>query len=373
MMKILLAPDKFKGTMTAARVAEIEADAFRSVLPDAEIIQIPLADGGDGTVQTLTTALHGSFRKISVHDPLGRPIDAVYGIAGTTAVIEMALASGMVLLNREERDPLKTSTYGTGELIRDALRSGAKTLIIGIGGSATVDGGTGMAEALGFRFFDRDGLKITNLCGGNLSRIFHIDESEAEPLLKKAEIRIASDVTNPLLGPEGAVAVFAPQKGATPAMMPVLEEGLRNLSEIVEKQGVTDTCSIPGDGAAGGLGFGLRVFCGAESESGAQLAISMTGLEKHLADTDFVITGEGCTDSQTEKGKLCSEILAVCRKHGVPCILLSGAVKGVKPDRNGFAQIWSASSSEIPFEQIKLHAEEYLRAAALKAAERLSL
>lgn len=373
-MKIILAPDKFKGTMTASRVAEIEAEALHSVIPDAEIIRIPLADGGDGTVQTLAAALHGTLRMVAVHDPLGRPIETVYGIAGKTAVIEMALASGMVLLAHEERNPLKTSTFGTGEVIREALRSGAETLIIGIGGSATVDGGAGMAEALGFRFYDEAGRQIEGLCGGNLSGISRIDSSEAEPLLRKAEIRIASDVTNPLLGAEGAVAVFAPQKGATPAMMPILEEGLRHLAEVLKKQGLSDSCSQPGDGAAGGLGFGLRVFCGAKTESGAQLAIGMTGLEKELADADFLITGEGCTDSQTEKGKLCSELLAVCRKHKVPCILLSGAVKeGVSAQENGFAQVWSASDPSIPFAVVKPHAEEYLREAVLKVAEKLSV
>ena len=360
--------------MTASRAAEIEAEAIHSVIPDAEIIRIPLADGGDGTVQTLTTALHGTLRKVAVHDPLGRPIETVYGIAGKTAVIEMALASGMVLLDQEERNPLKTSTFGTGEIIREALRSGADTLIIGIGGSATVDGGAGMAEALGFRFYDEAGKQIEGLCGGNLSGISRIDSSEAEPLLRKAEIRIASDVTNPLLGAEGAVAVFAPQKGAAPAMMPILEEGLRHLAEVVKKQGLSDSCSQSGDGAAGGLGFGLRVFCGAKTESGAQLAIAMTGLEKELADADFLITGEGCTDSQTGKGKLCSELLALCLKHKVPCILLSGTVKeGVTAQKNGFVQVWSASDPSIPFAVVKPHAEEYLREAALKVAGKLSV
>jgi len=368
-MKILLAPDKFKGTIPAPRVAEIEAEAVRSVFPDAEIICVPLADGGEGTVATLTPAMHGSFRTVSVKDPLGRTVSAVYGYSEKTAVLEMSAASGMVLLTPQERNPLKTSTFGTGEMIRSALRSGAEELVIGIGGSATVDGGTGMAEALGYRFYDANGKQISNLCGEKLIRIARIDGTEAESLLRRGRIRIASDVTNPLLGSDGAVAVFAAQKGATPDMMPVLEDGLRNLAEVLIRQGMAESADQSGDGAAGGLGFGLRAFCRAHPESGARLAIALTGFGRKLEGADYVVTGEGCTDSQTEKGKLCSEVARFCRVRGVPCILLSGMVNGDPGEL--FAKVRSASVPGTLFEEIRPHAEKILYAAAVKLAKEM--
>ena len=234
-MKILLAPDKFKGTLTAARAARIMADAVRSIHPEAEILEFPLADGGEGTVQTLLHALHGELRQIPVHDPLGRIRNAEFGIAGSTAILEMAEASGMALLAPSELNPLKTSTFGTGELIRAALDEGAREIILGIGGSATVDGGAGMAEALGFVFYSSDGKALKGLNGRSLGAIESLRSDAADPRLAECRIRIASDVRNPLLGPEGAVAVFAPQKGATPEMLPVLEQGLANLQAVLRK------------------------------------------------------------------------------------------------------------------------------------------
>ena len=368
-MTIILAPDKFKGSMTAERVAQIEKSALLEVIPDANIICVPLADGGEGTVRALTCANNGSIFKENVRGPLGKTVEAALGIAGDTAFLEMAEASGMTLLSSAERNPMKTSTFGTGEMIRTVLKRGIKNIIIGIGGSATVDGGTGMAEALGYKFYDKDGNLLTGLCGGMLQKIAKIDGSAAEPLLKDCHIRIASDVTNPLLGDNGAVAVFAPQKGATPEMMPLLEEGLANLLNILKTQDFISE-DLPGDGAAGGLGLGLRAFCSARPESGARLAIAATHLEEKLATTDYLITGEGCSDSQTDNGKLCAVVAEVCKKHNVPCILLSGKILG--DNFESFDKVCATVPADMPFEKIKPQAEELLRAAAVNLAGTLT-
>ena len=367
-MKIILAPDKFKGTLTAAQVTEIEKKAILSVIPEAEILCVPLADGGDGTVQALTTALGGKFETCDVRGPLGKNVTAQFGLASDCAILEMATASGMVLLTAEERNPMKTSTYGTGELIRKALESGVKEIVIGIGGSATVDGGAGMAEALGYEFFDKNGVKISGLCGGNLVEIGKISCEKVHPALKKCKFRIASDVTNPLLGENGSVAVFAPQKGATPEMMPLLENGLANLRNVLYQQGMISD-DVPGDGAAGGLGLGLRAFCAAVPESGAKLAIKLTRLEEKLSGADLVITGEGCSDAQTENGKLCSELALFCKAHNVPCYLLSGKITENPGDL--FAGFLATVPVGMPFEEIKPRSAELLYDAAVKFAGKI--
>ena len=347
-MKILLAPDKFKGTLTAEQAAEIEKKAIAAALPDAEIRCLPLADGGEGTVAALTRALGGRFQTVSVKDPLGRSIPAVYGIAGRTAVLEMSAASGMSLLKREELNPMRTSTYGTGELILSALENGARRLIIGIGGSATVDGGAGMAEALGYHFYDSEGNLLSPLRGETLGRIARIDPLAVNRTLFQCEILVASDVTNPLLGAHGAAAVFAPQKGATPEMIPQLEQNLKNLSDVLIRQGMI------------------------ERTAGARLAMEITRLESILPEMDYVITGEGCTDSQTEDGKLCSEIAKICRKHHVKCILLSGAVKGAPAKLRAEFHLAKAATPEgIPFESIQRNAARYLSEAAQRLAKEL--
>ena len=367
-MKIILAPDKFKGSLTAEQVSQIEKEAFLSVIPGAEIICVPLADGGEGTVRALTSANNGQLFTVRVEGPLEKKVHATLGMTKDTAFLEMAEASGMTLLSPAERNPLKTSTYGTGEMIVEVLNKGIRNIIIGIGGSATVDGGTGMAEALGYKFYDTNGNLLTGLCGGKLRQIAKIDCSKVDPLLKDCKIRIASDVTNPLLGENGAVAVFAPQKGATPEMMPLLEEGLAKLLQILKKQNLISE-TLPGDGAAGGLGLGLRAFCNAVSESGARLAIQATELEEKLDDADYLITGEGCSDSQTDNGKLCAVVAETCKKYGVPCILLSGKILG--ENFQAFDKVCAAAPADMPFEKIKPRAEELLRAATVRLAEEL--
>lgn len=368
-MRIILAPDKFKGTLTARQAAEIMARAIRSVRPDASIAELPLADGGEGTVQTLTHALGGSFRTVTVHDPLGRLRKAEFGVAGKTAIIEMAAASGMALLERQELDPLQTSTFGTGELIRAALDTEVREIVIGIGGSATVDGGAGMAEALGCLFYNAQEEPMFHLSGGTLPDIRYLDTLHVDPRLRECRIRIASDVANPLLGPDGAAAVFAPQKGATPEMIPVLENGLANLRRLLIAERLLIPADLPGDGAAGGLGMGLRAFCGAQAESGARLAMALTDFDSLIDGADYVITGEGCTDSQTGSGKLCSAILTACRKRNVRCILLSGCIRGNAGE--GFHRSVACSGPDLPFEEIRRNAECNLFSAACKLAERL--
>ena len=368
-MKIILAPDKFKGTLTAAQVVEIEHQVLSEFFPDAEIVGMPLADGGEGTVDALTTAMNGKRCKKSVRGPLGNAVEAEFGVAGEVAIIEMASASGLMLINSSQRDPLKTSTYGTGELLLAALDSGAKKLIIGIGGSATVDGGAGMAEALGYRFFDHSGNEMKNLCGGKLGDIAEIDGKNADPRLMDVEIIVAADVNNPLLGERGAVAMFAPQKGGTPENMPILEKGLANLLQVMLAQKLV-SATAPGDGAAGGLGLGLRGFANAKFASGARLAIETVGLPAALKDADFVITGEGCSDAQTENGKLCAEVADYCARAGVNCILLSGKVEPGKYERFCFTQ--STIEDNLPFAVIKREAAKNLRLATTLVAQKIN-
>ena len=327
-MKIVLAPDKFKGNMTSPEICEVIRKAFLQEMPEAEIVSVPLADGGEGTTAAVTAANHGTLHKVRVTGPLGKPVEAVYGLFrnGTAAVLEMSSASGLALLSRGGLDPLHADTFGTGELIRAVLDAGVKSLIIGIGGSATVDGGTGMARALGYRFLDADGGELPP-GPGSLTRLARIDVSGADERLFQTEIKVACDVTNPLLGLQGTVAVYGPQKGVTAETAPVLEQGLTRLAEVWKRQNML-LSERPGDGAAGGLGAGLRAFCHAEPTSGARLIMKISGLERHLEGADLLITGEGCTDSQTESGKLCGEVAELAHRHHVPVLLLSGALKG---------------------------------------------
>lgn len=328
-MKILIAPDKFKGNMTSPEVCEVIGEAFRRELPHAQLILLPMADGGEGTAEALTRANHGSMHSVKVHGPRGKEVTAQFGVYdnGKSAVLEMSSASGLSLLKKEERDVLHSTTFGTGELIKAALDLGVTHLTVGIGGSATVDGGTGMARALGFRFFTAEGKELTDDIAA-FRDLAYIDDTCADPRLKQITLSCACDVNNPLLGPSGAAAVYGPQKGATPEMVAILEKSLEKLSQVLVKQGMVSDTNGPGDGAAGGLGTALRAFCRARMISGAKLLMKETALEKYLPGTDLLITGEGCTDSQTEEGKICSQIALLARQYKVKTLLLSGALKG---------------------------------------------
>jgi glycerate kinase len=328
-MKIVVAPDSFKGNMDAREVcAAIEAGILRAD-KKAKIYRIPLADGGEGTARALTEAAGGELVKVTVTGPLGKKLRAEFGLIekGKTAVLDLASASGIELLKQNELNPLKAGTYGTGELIAAALDAGARKLIIGIGGSATNDGGVGMLDALGFRILDDKG-KPVGYGGEALARVSSIDVSGADKRLGKVSIKAACDVTNPLLGPKGASAVFGPQKGASPAMVKTLDAGLAKLGNAWIKAGLAEDVEHPGDGAAGGVGAALRICLGAKMESGALLVMRYAGFLRRVKGADLVITGEGMTDGQTAGGKLCSVAAVESRRAGVPVALLSGGLAG---------------------------------------------
>lgn len=304
-LKIVLAPDSFKGALTAQEVADAMEKGIRNYLGDqAEIIKVPMADGGEGTVQSLVDATKGDLIECDVTGPLHTPVKAKYGILGDgeTAVIEMAEASGMAYVNEESKNPLITTTYGTGELILDAIKQGIKKIILGIGGSATNDGGSGMAQALGYSLLDSSGQEIS-FGGGALDQLAKIKTDQADPKIDKVEIIVASDVSNPLLGPEGASAVFGPQKGANAADVQVLDKNLSHFSKIIEADLGKSVQDIPGAGAAGGLGAGLLAFTKAEMKTGVEIVVEYARLKEKAKDCDICFTGEGGIDFQTKYGK----------------------------------------------------------------------
>jgi glycerate kinase len=328
-MTVIVAPDSFKGNMTAGEVCDAIEEGIRRADPAITVHKVPLADGGEGTAHAVTLAAGGRFVKTIVTGPLGDPVEAEFGLLekGTVAVLDMASASGMELVPRSRLNPMKASSYGTGELIAAALDAGAQELIIGIGGSATNDGGLGLLDALGFDFLDVRGGHVGQ--GGKaLWRIASVDTSGADERLKSVSIKVACDVTNPLLGERGASAVFGPQKGATAAMVKELDEGLANLAGAWIRAGLAADVDQPGDGAAGGVGAALRICLGASIESGAMLVMRYAGFFDRLKGADLLITGEGMTDGQTAAGKLCSVAAREAHKAGVPVALLSGALAG---------------------------------------------
>ena len=304
MMKIVIAPDSFKGSLTAKEAADAIHTGLQRVFPDADYEIVPMADGGEGTVQSLVDATQGSFRHADVLNPLGQPVSAEYGLLGDhqTAVIEMAAASGIQFVNEETKNPLVTTTYGTGQLMLDAMHHGAREIIIGIGGSATTDGGQGMAEALGVRFLDAQGQPITR-GGGGLADLATIDMSGLDPLVSQTKVRIASDVTNPLVGDQGSAAVFGPQKGATPAMVSTLDANLAHYAAIIKATLGKDLADFPGAGAAGGLGAGLLAFTESQMEKGVEIVVRETHLKERAVGADYAFTGEGAIDFQTQYGK----------------------------------------------------------------------
>lgn len=303
-MKIVIAPDSFKGSLTAKQAAEAIHTGLKRVFPDADYEIVPMADGGEGTVQSLVDATQGSFRQATVLNPLGETVSAEYGLLGDqqTAVIEMAAASGIQFVNDETKNPLVTTTYGTGQLMLDAMHHGAREIIIGIGGSATTDGGQGMAEALGVKFLDATGNPISR-GGGGLADLATIDVSGVDPLVAQTKVRIASDVTNPLVGSTGSAAVFGPQKGATPEMVKVLDANLAHYAAVIKTTLGKDLADFPGAGAAGGLGAGLLAFTDSNMEKGVEIVVRETHLKERAVNADYAFTGEGAIDFQTQYGK----------------------------------------------------------------------
>ncbi len=326
-MKIIICPDSFKESLSAIEVCDCIERGLKKANCKFKIEKIPLADGGEGTVKALVLATGGRSLKCRVKNPLGRRIRAGYGILGDgkTAIIEMAAASGLALVPRKRRNPLLTTTYGTGEIIGSALNQGCRRIIIGIGGSATVDGGCGMAQALGAKLLDGAGREI-GFGGGEIGKIEKIDLRFMDKRIHRTKFIIASDVKNRLLGPKGAARVYGPQKGATPGMVEKLERGLSHLARVIRKELSVSVENIPGAGAAGGLGAGLYAFLGAKMESGVELVMRMARLEERIRKADTVITGEGQLDRQTLYGKTVMGVIRIAKKHRVPVFCIAGSI-----------------------------------------------
>lgn len=370
--RIVVAPDSFKGSATARQAAEAIARGLLRVLPGARIDTVPMADGGEGTVETLVEATGGRYVEAQVTGPLGEPVRARFGILGdgTAAVIEMAAASGLPLVPPERRNPMVTITYGTGELSRAALGRGARRIIVGISGSATVDGGVGMAQALGARFLDGDG-KPLGWDGGALARLARIDLSPMDPRLREARILVACDVSNPLYGPDGAAPVLGPQKGATPEMVAAPDANLRYLAEVIRRDLGIDVSVLRGCGAAGRLGAGLVAFCGAQLRPGVEPVIEAVNLETHLQEADLVVTGEGSLDRQTPFGKTLAGVGRMARRLGIPAVAIVGSIgEGVDRqvlDACGLAGICSIVPRPMTLDEAMQKTEALLE----QAAERL--
>lgn len=324
-MKIVIALDSFKGSLTSLEAGNAVKKGIERVYKDAEIFVRPIADGGEGTVDAVISAMNGELRTVIVSDPLGRPIESSYGIADGTAFIEMAAASGITLVSANERDPLNTTTYGVGELIKAAMDQGIRNFVIGIGGSATNDGGIGMLSALGFEFLDRNGKNVPFGAKG-LELLTEIRTDNALKELKECTFKVACDVKNPLCGENGCSAVFGSQKGATSEMIEKMDKWLCNYAELTKAILPSSDPDLPGSGAAGGLGFALRSYLGAELTPGIDLIMKATGLEAYIKDADIVITGEGRLDGQSYMGKAPVGVAKLAKKYGKPVIAFAGAV-----------------------------------------------
>lgn len=326
-IKFILAPDSFKESMTAKEAADAMERGIKIVIPNAICIKVPMADGGEGTVQSLVDATNGEIYEVDVKGPLGNKVKASFGVLGdkNTAVIEMASASGIGLVKREDRNPLYTTTYGTGELIKVALDKGVDNILIGIGGSATNDGGAGMIQALGAKLLDIDGIELP-FGGGNLNKLYKIDLTNLDERLKNINIEVACDVDNPLTGERGASYVFGPQKGANEDMVKVLDNNLSHYAYVIKNELNIDIQNIAGAGAAGGLGAGLMAFLNAKLKRGVDLVIKYTDLEKKMSGADYVFTGEGSIDNQTIHGKTPYGVSTTAKKLGIKTIAFAGRI-----------------------------------------------
>lgn len=364
-MNIIIAPDSFKGSLPASKVAQALANGWLSCRTNDTIISVPLADGGEGTCDSLVCSTNGVYKYYEVHDPLMRVVNAKVGFLGEakSAVVEMAQASGIELLSNEELNPLKTTSFGTGELLKQLIKEGVKDILLGIGGSATVDGGIGILQALGAVFYNQKNQVISNGAGGAaLKDVVSADWEKFDLLLKDVNIKVACDVTNPLTGLNGAAYVFGPQKGATPKEVATLDENLVYWAKFLSSQGRAENLgSRPGDGAAGGVGFILRNVLKAEISSGAALVIQYANLKEHLKEASLLITGEGKSDSQSMQGKLCSVVATTAKEYNVPVILCSGAIdKDLIDEKKLFVAIFSISKGPGPLEDAILSTEKNL-------------
>ena len=352
--KIVVASDSFKGSLSSLEVADAAAKAINECIPGCCVEKVEVADGGEGTMEALHRTLGGVKVAVEVCDPLGRPITASYVILadGVTAVLEMAVASGLPLLAPQERNPMKTSTYGTGQLIADALRKGCRKFLIGIGGSATNDAGMGMLEALGVRFLDVEG-NLLHGSGESLEKVEDIDLSGVCAGLAESEFIIACDVDAPLYGPKGAACVFAPQKGADAEMVAMLNDGLEHFSSVIRRVTGKDVSDIPGAGAAGGLGGGFVAFLPARLERGIEMVLDAISFDERIRGASLIITGEGRVDFQTLTGKTPYGILKRAQRQGIPVVAIGGSVALGEKEASeaGFAGVYAVTPSDMPLEE----------------------
>ncbi|CEG23779.1 Glycerate 2-kinase [Planococcus massiliensis] len=372
-MKVLVAPDSFKGSLSAMEAAQAIKEAIEEVEQHAEIVLLPAADGGEGTMATMVEATEGRLVSHSVEDPLGRKVAASYGVLGdeSTCVVEIAEASGLMRLEYEERDPYRASSYGTGELIRHALDAGFRNFIIGLGGSATNDAGAGMLEALGMKLLGENGESLPR-GGGSLSKLAWIDDSGFDRRIKESRFVIASDVENPLVGANGASAVFGPQKGAPPEAVGKLDANLRNFADVVERQIGIALHDRKGAGAAGGAGGAMQAFFSGQMQRGIDVVLDAILFHQHVGTVDFIVTGEGKTDSQTLSGKTPLGIAEAAQKAGKPVILISGMVDRESLPLLGpyFTEIHSVVGEGVtaeqsiaePYRQLKLKTKKVMAA-----------
>lgn len=352
-MKIIIAIDSFKGSLTSIEAGEAAREAILQVHPEWETDIIPIADGGEGMLSVMMDTTEGDLHTLTAHNPCMELTEAQYGISadGKTAFIEMANISGLPLISYSQRNPMKTTTFGTGELIKNALERGCRKFIIGIGGSATNDAGTGMLQALGFRFLDTDGQTLGQ--GGEiLGKITSIDTSQKHPLLKYAKFTVACDVQNPFFGPEGAAYVYARQKGADDRMIAELDLGMRLFAQVVYKETGKDIAHLSGSGAAGGMGGGMVAFLDAELKSGADLLLDISRFDERIADADLIITGEGRIDRQSLMGKIPGKILERGLSIGVPVVAIAGCVEdSLLLEEAGFAGVYATKPADMPLEE----------------------
>ncbi len=356
-MKIVIAPDSFKESLSAEKCCQAIKAGFSTLFPDANYICLPIADGGEGTVDAMVAATGGNIVTLEVCGPMGEKVNAFYGLTGDgkTAVIEMAAASGLMLVAPEKRNPLLASSFGTGELIRHALDNDIRHIILGIGGSATVDGGMGMAQALGVRFLDADGQALA-ANGGNLARVASIEMDECDPRLANCHIEVACDVDNPLVGARCAAAVFGPQKGATPEMVEELEQGLQNYARVLQQQTEINVCQMAGGGAAGGMGIAAAVFLNADIKPGIEIVLNAVNLAQAVQGAALVITGEGRIDSQTAGGKAPLGVASVAKQFNVPVIGIAGVLgDGVEVvHQYGIDAVFSILPRLAPLAEVRL-------------------
>ncbi|MFD2369549.1 glycerate kinase [Brevibacillus sp. GCM10020057] len=369
-MKIVIAPDSFKGCLTARQAGEAIAAGVRKALPESEIVIKPMADGGEGTLQCLVDATGGKLLQTVVKNPLGRDIPAEFGILGDgiTCVIEMAAASGLYLLSAKERNPLLTTTYGFGQLIRAGLDLGCRRFILGLGGSATNDGGGGMLQALGFRLLDANGADL-DFGGGALCKLSRIDRSQADKRLEECQFIVACDVTNPFIGPNGASRVFGPQKGATPEMVQQLDDNLRHFADLIQAVEGISIHYMEGAGAAGGVAGALLAFLRGHLQSGIQIVQETTRLAEAMAGAEFVFTGEGQVDFQTAHGKTPCGVAQLARQFGIPVIVLAGAIgSGIEAlYKEGVTAVLGIANKPMTLEQSMAEAAALLEQTAEQA------